>query len=231
MRCPDLPVVVVSLQSQPVPRAARLADVLIVQAEQEGGTELTSTLLTQYPGLALVVAGTPAGKIVIGARDGTTVTLRPARVSGRPSVVLLTGVAYLLYTCWVTGWGLNRWAGRGPLLSPGAVQLINLPHQFLSPRRPDGIEDREGLLIMLPCGVIGTTPSGDVPEQVERLCSFIVRTEFSHAARGLGRCPLRGAGVPDAEIGTGQTDQDTCPVVRVYIGEIGEYPSGFDQQR
>lgn len=111
MSCPELPVVVTIPPSQPVPRAARLADVLVVVTDQGEPARLCMELLECYPGLALTLVGTPAGEFTVGVRDGASVIRHDVVFSAEPDVAMLTAIANLLHVVWAAGNRLDQRSG------------------------------------------------------------------------------------------------------------------------
>lgn len=78
----------------------RLADVLLMESPATPAT--FAGLFARLPGLAMVVAVSPTGEIVIGIREGTMLTLRPVYGVGNGSVLgpVLRSVARPLYLQW-----------------------------------------------------------------------------------------------------------------------------------
>jgi hypothetical protein len=102
------PVVAEIVPTQPEPRHAALADVLITTGDVRSGAERCADLFTRYLGLALAVVADRSGDVTVGSRDGTMLTIRcqqPVELSS----ALLERLARCLYFCWATGaeasWG------------------------------------------------------------------------------------------------------------------------------
>lgn len=103
MWCPDSPVVVPLLPSEPVPRPARLADVLVVVTDHPRAADLATELLDRYPGAAITVVGGSTGVVIIGVRLGTSLVRYGVWSSLRPSVPLLSSIGRSFYAVWAVG--------------------------------------------------------------------------------------------------------------------------------
>jgi hypothetical protein len=98
---------------------AALADVLILGSDGRASADRCTDLFARYPGLTLVMITTGTDTVDIGLRDGSVRTVR----AGGP-VEALAGHLY--------AWWCRR-------------QLRQPPAQTGGPRRPLGLQDRQGL--------------------------------------------------------------------------------------
>lgn len=130
----DAPFVVLRGPTEPEPSRARLADVLVAAAGNQHGDRLCAALLTRYPGLSLAVVTQSSGWITASVRGGPAVTLRYIPAPAATSAALFDGVARHLYARWLAGSNLTELSGVRFAVSPwGAVELVELPGQVLSP--------------------------------------------------------------------------------------------------
>ncbi|MFC5940863.1 hypothetical protein ABUL04_28480 [Micromonospora harpali] len=200
------PVVVALLPGGPLPRAARLADVVVTIT---GGdpTRVGASLLTACPGIALAVVGTPAGDVTVGVRNGPPLDLGQVTPPGLLTVGLLAVTAGLLHTRWIAGTLHHRRTPPDALrLARAAARLVEQAEHVGQPGRADPGEDVGRLPILLPCGLVVAAPPGDAAEQHHRLCPLTVRPEVGHPAHRLGGTALCGGQVTEPEVASASPD-------------------------